>query len=72
MLEPEQIMHALMILEVESTGELDDSVMVQVSAQLGCDDEDMAAIADMDRGEAIAWPMGDPIKVPKGVPSQNN
>ena len=46
MLEPEQIMHALMILEVESTGELDDSVMVQVSAQLGCDDEDMAAAGE--------------------------
>ena len=46
MLEPEQIMHALMILEVESTGELDDSVMVQVSAQLGCDDEDMRRLCD--------------------------
>ena len=46
MLEPEQIMHALMILEVESAGELDDSVMAQASAQLGCDDEDMAAAGE--------------------------
>jgi hypothetical protein len=28
------------------------------------DDEDMAAIAKMDRGDGVAWPMGDPTKAP--------
>ena len=27
------------------------------------DDDDMAAIADMDRGEGVAWSSGDPISV---------
>ena len=28
------------------------------------DDEDMAAIEKMDRGDGVAWPMGDPTKAP--------
>jgi 2,5-diketo-D-gluconate reductase A len=28
------------------------------------DDEDMAAIAKMDRGDGVAWAMGDPTKAP--------
>jgi 2,5-diketo-D-gluconate reductase A len=28
------------------------------------DDDDMAAIAKMDRGDGVAWPMGDPTKAP--------
>ncbi len=27
------------------------------------DDEDMAAIAEMDRGDGVAWRSGDPVKV---------
>ena len=46
MLEPEQIMHALMILNVESTGGLNDSVMTQMSDHLGCEAEDMAAAGE--------------------------
>ena len=46
MLEPEQIMHALMILNIESTGGLDDSVMTQMSDHLGCPDEDMLAAGE--------------------------
>jgi len=46
MLEPEQIMHALMILNVESPIGLDDSVMTQMSDHLGCDDEDMVAAGE--------------------------
>ena len=46
MLEPEQIMHALMILNVESTIGLDDSVMTQMSDHLGCPDEDMLAAGE--------------------------
>ena len=46
MLEPEQIMHALMIINGESTNGLDDSMMTQMSDHLGCDAEDMAAAGE--------------------------
>ena len=43
MLEPEQILHAVMILEVESENERNDDLILKVQQILGCDDSDYDA-----------------------------